>query len=116
MAASIITRGSSSLESLKGRSRPKIQIDLVNQTEGLVSSYTTKGQIEGTVTIRVDHDTRFEDVEITFEGATDSPVSWPGFACMLTAENRNSKNISRARGLPRPHRGVSDIPQAAPAH
>lgn len=54
MAASIITRGSSSLESLKGRSRPKIQIDLVNQTEGLVSSYTTKGQIEGTVTIRVD--------------------------------------------------------------
>ncbi|KAH3012430.1 hypothetical protein KXW60_009119 [Aspergillus fumigatus] len=81
MAASIITRGSSSLESLKGRSRPKIQIDLVNQTEGLVSSYTTKDQIEGTVTIRVDHDTRFEDVEITFEGTARTSVeraAYPG--------------------------------------
>lgn len=83
MAASIITRGSSSLESLTGRSRPKIQIELVNQTEGLVNSYTTKDHIEGTVTIRVDHDTRFEDVEITFEGTTPRQVpALPGLlAC-----------------------------------
>jgi hypothetical protein len=78
MAASIITRGSSSLDSLTGRSRPKIQIDLANQPEGLVSSYTTKDHIEGTVTIKVDHDTRFEDVEITFEGAT-SPSGCQGY-------------------------------------
>ncbi|KAF7178353.1 hypothetical protein CNMCM7691_007043 [Aspergillus felis] len=81
MAASIITRGSSSLESLTGRSRPKIQIDLANQTEGLVSSYTTKDHIEGTVTIKVDHDTRFEDVEITFEGTARTAVeraAYPG--------------------------------------
>ncbi|EAW06965.1 arrestin (or S-antigen), N-terminal domain protein [Aspergillus clavatus NRRL 1] len=81
MAASILTRGSSSLEAITGRSRPKIQIELAGETNGLVSSYTTKDHIEGTATITVDRDTRFEEVEITFEGTSRTAVeraSFPG--------------------------------------
>lgn len=64
---SFVTRSSSTLESLT-QSRPKVNIELAGQTEGLVNSYTTKDRIEGTAVITVDHDTRFDEVEITFEG------------------------------------------------
>jgi hypothetical protein len=67
MASSFVTRSSSTLESLT-HSRPKVDIELVGQTEGLVNSYTTKDRIEGTAIVTVDRDTRFDDVEITFEG------------------------------------------------
>ncbi|GMG01217.1 unnamed protein product [Aspergillus oryzae] len=66
---SFVTRSSSTLESLT-QSRPKVNIELAGQTEGLVNSYTTKDRIEGTAVITVDHDTRFDEVEITFEGRT----------------------------------------------
>lgn len=66
--SSIITRGSSSLANFTVRSRPKVDIILANQTDGLVPSFTTGDTIKGTVTITVDHDTRFDDLEITFEG------------------------------------------------
>ena len=50
------------------RSRPKISIDLANQKPNLVNSYTTGDRIDGTATISVDHDIRFDDIDITFEG------------------------------------------------
>ncbi|KAE8162168.1 hypothetical protein BDV40DRAFT_265761 [Aspergillus tamarii] len=70
---SFVTRSSSTLESLT-QSRPKIDIELTGQTEGLVSSYTTKDRIEGTAVITVDRDTRFDDVEISFEGTSRTSV------------------------------------------
>ncbi|PWY88347.1 hypothetical protein BO70DRAFT_359787 [Aspergillus heteromorphus CBS 117.55] len=81
MAASIITRGSNSLAAFAVRSRPKIDISLSSQKEGLVPSYTTGDVIEGTVTVTVDHDTRFDELEITFEGTSRTSVerqSMPG--------------------------------------
>ena len=68
MASSIITRGSSTLEAFTSRAQPKVTVDLQGQTEGLVNTYTTGDRIEGTATITVDRDVRFDDVEITFEG------------------------------------------------
>ena len=50
------------------RSRPKISIDLANQKPNLVNSYATGDRIDGTATISVDHDIRFDDIDITFEG------------------------------------------------
>ncbi|PYH89676.1 S-antigen, N-terminal domain protein [Aspergillus ellipticus CBS 707.79] len=81
MAASIITRGSSSLAAFTVRSRPTVDISLVDQKEGLVPSYTTGDTIEGTATVTVDHDTRFDELEITFEGTSRTSVerqSMPG--------------------------------------
>ncbi|KAE8348717.1 hypothetical protein BDV28DRAFT_80050 [Aspergillus coremiiformis] len=73
MTSSFVTRGSSTLESLT-HGRPKVDINLVGQTDGLVNSYTTKDRIEGTAVITVDRDTRFDDVEITFEGTSRTSV------------------------------------------
>ncbi|OJI91280.1 hypothetical protein ASPTUDRAFT_299284 [Aspergillus tubingensis CBS 134.48] len=80
-SSSIITRGSSSLANFTVRSRPKVDIILANQADGLVPSFTTGDTIKGTVTITVDHDTRFDDLEITFEGTSRTSVerqSMPG--------------------------------------
>lgn len=56
------------MESITKLSRPKVSIDLVGQGSGPIITYTTWDRIEGTVSIEVDHDTRFDDVEIAFEG------------------------------------------------
>ncbi|PLB50121.1 hypothetical protein P170DRAFT_404881 [Aspergillus steynii IBT 23096] len=74
MASSIITRGSSTLEAFTSRAQPKVTVDLQGQTEGLVNTYTTGDRIEGTATITVDRDVRFDDVEITFEGTSRTSV------------------------------------------
>lgn len=68
MASSFVTRSSSTLEAFTSRAQPKVTVDLEGQTEGLVNTYTTGDCIEGTVTITVDRDVRFDEVEITFEG------------------------------------------------
>jgi hypothetical protein len=68
VATSVISRGSETFDVFTRRSQPKIEIDLVGQTPGLVSSYTTGDHIEGTVTITVEHETRFDEVEIAFQG------------------------------------------------
>lgn len=79
MASSIITGASSSLEQFTSRARPKISIDLDGQQTGLVNSYTTGDCIQGTVTITADHDIRFDDVDITFEGTPNIhiPIIYP---------------------------------------
>ncbi|KAL5355114.1 hypothetical protein BJX96DRAFT_140721 [Aspergillus floccosus] len=74
MASSIITGASSSLEPFTSRARPKVTIDLDGQKNGLVNSYTTGDCIQGTVTITADHDIRFDDVDITFEGTSRTSV------------------------------------------
>jgi hypothetical protein len=68
VATSVISRGSESLDVFTRRSQPKIQINLLGQTPGLVNSYTTGDQIEGTVTVTVEHETRFDEVEIVLQG------------------------------------------------
>lgn len=67
-ATSIISRGSETLDVFTRRSQPKIELNLAGQKPGLVNSYTTGDQIEGTVIIAVDQDTRFDEVEIIFQG------------------------------------------------
>lgn len=67
-ATSVVSRGSETLDVFTRRCQPKIQLDLVGQKAGLVNSYTTGDQIEGTATITVDQETRFDDIEIVFQG------------------------------------------------
>lgn len=47
------------------RRRPRIQIDLDQPS---VYTYTTGDRIDGTVSVSVDHDVSFDEMEITFEG------------------------------------------------
>lgn len=67
-ATSIISRGSETLDVFTRRSQPKIEVNLAGQKPGLVNSYATGDQIEGTVIITVDQETRFDEVEIVFQG------------------------------------------------
>lgn len=67
--SSVISRGSETLDVFTRRSQPKIELNLVGQKPSLVNSYTTGDQIEGTVMITVDQETRFDEVEIYFQGA-----------------------------------------------
>jgi hypothetical protein len=67
-ATSIISSGSETLDAWTRRSPPKIRIDLSGQKPGLVNSYTTAESIDGTATITVEQDTRFDGIEIVFEG------------------------------------------------
>lgn len=67
-ARSIMSHGSETLDVFTRRSQPKVDIELVGQKPGLVNSYTTSDQIEGSVKITVDADTRFDEVEIIFQG------------------------------------------------
>lgn len=62
------------LETLARRARLKIGIDLADKPTGFVASYTTLDKIEGEVTIEADQDTRFDSVEITFEGMYHSDL------------------------------------------
>lgn len=77
VATSVISRTSESLDVFTRRSQPKIDINLQGQTPGLVNSYTTGDQIEGTATITVEHETRFDEVEIVLQGK-NTPVSFGG--------------------------------------
>lgn len=67
-ATSIISSGSERFDSWSRRSQPKVEIHLVGQKPGHVNSYTTGESIDGTITVTVEHETRFEDIEIVFEG------------------------------------------------
>ncbi|KAF7714567.1 Uncharacterized protein PECH_006117 [Penicillium ucsense] len=73
-ARSIMSYGSESLDIFTRRSVPKIDILLAGQKPGLVSSYTTSDRIEGHVTVKVDTDTRFDEVEIIFQGSSHAIV------------------------------------------
>ncbi|KAJ5769812.1 uncharacterized protein N7511_001863 [Penicillium nucicola] len=80
-ATSIISSGSETLDAWTRRSPPKVMIDLAGQKSGMVNSYTTGESIDGTVTISSDHDTRFDEIEIIFEGMSRTTVeraSCPG--------------------------------------
>lgn len=66
--SSFVARSTSTFESLTKRSRPKVGIDLVDQKDGFVASYTTGDKIEGEVTVTAEHDIQFDDINITFEG------------------------------------------------
>ncbi|KAJ5190231.1 uncharacterized protein N7498_009216 [Penicillium cinerascens] len=74
VATSVISRTSESLDVFTRRSQPKIDINLEGQTPGLVNSYTTGDQIEGTATITVEHETRFDEVEIVLQGTSHTTV------------------------------------------
>ncbi|CAI7629339.1 unnamed protein product [Penicillium palitans] len=80
-ATSIISSGSDRLDAWTRRSQPKIEINLAGQKTGHVNSYTTGESIDGSITVTVEHDTRFEEVEIVFEGVARTTVeraSCPG--------------------------------------
>lgn len=74
---SSISRGSDTLDVFTRRSQPKIEIELIGQKPGLVNSYTTGDQIEGTAIVTVEHETRFDEVEIILQGAQPSPHDDP---------------------------------------
>ncbi|KAJ5503854.1 hypothetical protein N7463_006728 [Penicillium fimorum] len=80
-ATSIISSGSDRLDAWTRRSQPKIEIYLAGQKPGLVNSYTTGESIDGTITVTVEHETRFDEIEIVFEGISRTTVeraSCPG--------------------------------------
>jgi hypothetical protein len=65
---SLIARGASTFEALTKRSRPKININLVNDAAGFVTSYTTFDKIQGEITVEVEQSTAFHSIEIAFDG------------------------------------------------
>lgn len=73
--ASSISIGSETLDVFTRRSQPKVDIELNGQKPGFVNSYTTGDQIEGTAIISVDHDTRFDEVEIVLQGTSSCRMS-----------------------------------------
>ncbi|KAJ9293556.1 hypothetical protein DTO271G3_7635 [Paecilomyces variotii] len=73
-ASSFIARSTSTFESLTKRSRPKVEVDLVDQKDGFVASYTTGDKIEGEVTVTAEHDIQFDEINITFEGLATTSV------------------------------------------
>lgn len=75
-ATSIISSGSDRLDAWTRRSQPKIEINLAGQKTGHVNSYTTGESIDGSITVTVEHDTRFEEVEIVFEGNYHSTLAY----------------------------------------
>src|SRR5882762_2092660 len=72
---SFVARSANTFDSLTRRSRPRVGIDLLGQEDGFVASYTTRDRINGVVSIAVDQDTSFQDVDITFEGIWNSLIS-----------------------------------------
>ncbi|KAJ5169908.1 uncharacterized protein N7500_002691 [Penicillium coprophilum] len=80
-ATSIISSGSDKLDAWTRRSQPKIEIYLAGQKPGHVNSYTTGESIDGIITVTVEHETRFDEIEIVFEGISRTTVeraSCPG--------------------------------------
>ncbi|CAI7572963.1 unnamed protein product [Penicillium glandicola] len=73
-ATSILSSGSERLDTWSRRSQPKIEIYLAGQTPGHVNSYTTGESIDGNVTVTVDYETRFDEIEILFEGVSRTSV------------------------------------------
>jgi hypothetical protein len=67
---STLSSGAEKLDAWTRRSQINIDIGLAGQQPGHVNSYTTADKIEGTVTISVEHETRFDEIEIVFEGMT----------------------------------------------
>ena len=65
---SIYSAGSDRLDAWTRRSQPKIEIQIAGQKPGHVNSYTTAERIDGSVIVAVDHETRFDEIEIVFEG------------------------------------------------
>ncbi|KAJ5161410.1 hypothetical protein N7492_006802 [Penicillium capsulatum] len=72
--ASSVSRASESLDIFTRRSQPKVEIELTGQKPRLVNSYTTGDQIEGVATITVEHDTRFDEVDIVLQGTSRAIV------------------------------------------
>ena len=66
--SSLISRGASTFEALTNRSRPKININLVNDVAGFVTSYTTFDKIQGEVTVEVEQSTALHSIEIALDG------------------------------------------------
>ncbi|KGO74265.1 Arrestin-like, N-terminal [Penicillium italicum] len=80
-ATSIVSSGSDRLDAWTRRNQPKIEIHVDGQKPGLVNSYTTGESIDGSVTVTVDHETRFDEIKIEFEGVSTTTVertSCPG--------------------------------------
>ncbi|KAJ6014842.1 hypothetical protein N7540_009433 [Penicillium herquei] len=81
MATSIISRGSDTLDIWPRRTAPKVDIDLAGQKPGMVNSYTNGDRVEGVANITVDHETRFDEIEINLQGNSSTlveRVSCPG--------------------------------------
>lgn len=60
------------VQSFTRRNKPIIDITLNDQQDTYVSSYTTLDKIEGEVSIKAEHDLKFDDISITFEGRLSS--------------------------------------------
>ncbi|KAJ5950538.1 uncharacterized protein N7479_008951 [Penicillium vulpinum] len=80
-ATSTLSSGSERLEAWTRRSQPMIEIDLTGPKPGHFNCYTTADSIDGTVTVTVEHETPFDEVEIVFDGTSRTKVergSYPG--------------------------------------
>ncbi|PGH36442.1 hypothetical protein GX50_00778 [[Emmonsia] crescens] len=78
MATSITSRNSSAFDALPRRSKLSVMITLKNQQPSPINSYTTLDKIDGEVKITSDHDVRFENLSIAFEGTSRTVIEPPG--------------------------------------
>jgi hypothetical protein len=69
MAASIITRGSRTVDVLNPYARPNVTVELARQKDpSMICTYTTGDRIEGTVTVTAAHLISFDEIDIKLEG------------------------------------------------
>ncbi|KAE8323637.1 hypothetical protein BDV39DRAFT_217619 [Aspergillus sergii] len=68
LTSSFQTRATAKLQFRGWNSRPDVHIELAGQTERCPNSYTTGDIIEGAVSIGVDCETSFDELNIIFEG------------------------------------------------
>ncbi|KAE8137972.1 hypothetical protein BDV38DRAFT_282581 [Aspergillus pseudotamarii] len=72
---SVQTRATVTLQSLGWNTRPDVHIELAGQTEHCPNSYTTGDIIEGAVFIGVDCETSVDELDIRFEGFSETQQS-----------------------------------------
>lgn len=95
-ATSMISRGSETLDVFTRRCQPKIELNLTGQKPGLVNSYTTGDQVEGTVIITVEQETRFDEVEITFQGTGTPEILSSWMICADLGSGMSRTTVERA--------------------
>lgn len=97
------------MESISIHSHPRISIDLAGQDTGFVASYSTWDRIDGTVTVEVDHDVQFDDIDITFEGT----IAFTLFLGFGLQTHRQGQNSGRASVLPGGNHCLPFVPEAS---
>ncbi|KAE8309954.1 hypothetical protein BDV41DRAFT_579927 [Aspergillus transmontanensis] len=84
------------------RSRPQVTVNLDDQKDGVVNSYTTGDEINDNVAVTANEDVIIDALQITFEGTSDTTVEPPGTIINRTAATHCFLRLRQASPSHRP--------------